>query len=64
MTSRCSCGPNSLRVVEKIIWAPDEIQQRRHLLSKHALRVTEEGPLGVASCEEVIIYLLPCLMTP
>jgi hypothetical protein len=42
-----------LRVVEKIVWAPDEIQQRRDMLSKHALLVTEEGPLGVVSREEV-----------
>jgi hypothetical protein len=33
------------RVVEKMTWAPDEIQQRRQLLTHHALLITEEGAL-------------------
>jgi hypothetical protein len=41
------------RVVEKLAWASDEIQQRREMLTHHALLVTEEGSLGVASREEV-----------
>jgi hypothetical protein len=36
-----------------MVWAPDEIQQRRSMLLHHALIVTEEGPRGVASKEEV-----------
>jgi hypothetical protein len=41
------------RVVEKTTWAPDEVQQRRQLLTQHALVITEEGALGVASREDV-----------
>jgi hypothetical protein len=41
------------QIVEKLAWASDEVQQRRELLTHHALLVTEEGPLGVASREEV-----------
>jgi hypothetical protein len=36
-------------VVEKAAWAPDEVQQRHHMLTQHALLVTKEGVLGVAS---------------
>jgi hypothetical protein len=28
------------RVAEKIVWAPEEIQQRRGLLAQHALLIT------------------------
>jgi hypothetical protein len=41
------------RVVEKLVRASDEIQQCREMLTHHAMLVTEEGPLGVASHEEV-----------
>jgi hypothetical protein len=41
------------RVVEKTVWAPDEIQQRREMLTQHALFISEEGVLGVASREDV-----------
>jgi hypothetical protein len=40
------------RLAEKTIWAPDEIQQRRQMLTHHALLVTEEGARGVASQED------------
>jgi hypothetical protein len=36
-----------------MVWAPDEIQQRRSMLLHNALIVTEEGPRGVAFKEEV-----------
>lgn len=42
------------RIVEKIAWTTKEMQQRRDMLTHHALLVTEEGPLGVASKEEVV----------
>jgi hypothetical protein len=41
------------RAVEKFAWASDELQQRRELLSHHALLATEEGPMAAASREEV-----------
>jgi hypothetical protein len=41
------------RVIEKTVWAPDEIQQRREMLTQHALLISEEGVLGVASREDV-----------
>jgi hypothetical protein len=40
-------------VVEKTVWAFDDMQQRRSLLSQHALLITEEGPLGVIGREVV-----------
>jgi hypothetical protein len=42
------------RMVERFAWAPDEIQERRTMLTHHAVVVTEEGPRGVASKEEVV----------
>jgi hypothetical protein len=41
------------KVVEKTAWAPDEVQQRRQLLTRHALLITEVGALGVTSREDV-----------
>jgi hypothetical protein len=42
-----------LRVTVKMAWAPEEVQQKREMLTQHALLITEEDPLGVASREEV-----------
>jgi hypothetical protein len=41
------------RAVAKLVWASDEIQQRCKMLIHHALLITEESSLGVASKEEV-----------
>jgi hypothetical protein len=43
-----------LKFVEQFAWAPDEIQERRSMLMHHAVIVTEEGPRGVASKEDVV----------
>jgi hypothetical protein len=41
------------RAVHKMVRATEEMEQRRHMLSLHAIVITEEGPLGVQFQEEV-----------
>jgi hypothetical protein len=37
------------RFATRMAWAPDEVQHRREMLFHHALLISDEGPLGVAS---------------
>jgi hypothetical protein len=41
-------------VEEKLVWDTNKVQQRRDILARHALLITEEGPLRLISWEEVV----------
>jgi hypothetical protein len=42
------------RVVMKMAWDLNEVQQKREMLRQQALLISEEAPMGVASHEEVV----------